>query len=182
MFRLGFRRLMEPVAEYLQERLEVSLPVMRDVLRPPGAIAEKKFLDTCYRCNNCVDVCPAKAIRPLNGPNVDQTNTPYLDPDLAACVVCEELACMKACPSGALKMVTEPSDISMGLAEVNHDRCVRSAGTDCRLCIDKCPLGSAAIRLDAAGRVEVLEAGCVGCGSCQFYCPPTPKAIVVHPQ
>ena len=180
MFLMGFRKLMEPVAGYLQERLEVSLPIFREVLRPPGALPEKKFRDTCYRCGNCIEVCPAKAIRPLSAVHVDQTGTPYIDPDLSACVVCDELACMKACPSGALRLV-EPTNIRMGLAQVSLDRCVRSTGSDCTLCIDKCPFGSQAIRLNA-GRVEVIASGCVGCGTCQFYCPTTPKAIVVNPQ
>lgn len=180
MFRLGFRRLMEPVAQYLQERMDITLPVTREVLRPPGAQPEKKFLDTCYRCGNCIDVCPAKAIRPTTGMKVDQTGTPYIDPDLAACVVCDELACMKACPSGALKLVPEPSQINMGLAVVDQQVCVRSHGTHCTLCVDKCPFGTSAIQL-VDGKVEVIAAGCVGCGSCQFYCPTTPKAIVVHP-
>lgn len=179
MFIMGLRRLMGPVADYLQERIEISLPVIREVVRPPGALPEKKFLDTCYRCGNCIEVCPARAIRPLSGPNVDQTGTPYIDPDLAGCVVCEELACMKACPSGALRLV-EPGQIRMGLAEVSREQCVRSRGADCTLCVDKCPLGPRAIRLEA-GRVEVLPSGCVGCGSCQFYCPASPKAITVHP-
>lgn len=182
MFRLGFRRIMEPVADYLQERLEISLPVIREVLRPPGAAAEKKFLDTCYRCGNCVDVCPARAIRPMAAGSVDQTGTPYIDPDLAACVVCDELACMRACPSGALQLVSDPARIRMGLAVADNSQCVRSHGQDCTLCIDKCPFGEQAVRLDSQGRIEVLSAGCVGCGSCQFYCPTTPKAIVVHPQ
>jgi ferredoxin-type protein NapG len=182
MFRFGFRRIMEPVANYIQERLEVSLPVIREVLRPPGAVGEKKFLDTCYRCGNCVDVCPAKAIRPMSAENVDQSGTPYIDPDLAACVVCDELACMKACPSGALQLASDPARIRMGLAVVDPVVCVRSHGEDCTLCIDKCPFGAEAIRLNAQNHVEVVAAGCVGCGSCQFYCPTTPKAIVVHPQ
>ncbi|MBI4579988.1 MAG: 4Fe-4S dicluster domain-containing protein [Planctomycetes bacterium] len=181
MFRMGFRKLMEPVANYIQERIEISLPVLREVLRPPGALPEKQFLETCYRCGNCVDVCPAKAIRPLTGGDVDQTGTPYIDPDLAACVVCDELACMKSCPSGALRLIADPSQIRMGLAVVDHGLCVRSRGADCTLCVDKCPLGPHAIRLDGEGRVAVLAAGCVGCGACQFYCPTTPRAIVVHP-
>jgi len=182
MFRLGFRAIMEPVANYIQERIDIQLPVIREVLRPPGAVAEKKFLDTCYRCGNCVDVCPAKAIRPMSTENVTQTGTPYIDPDLSACVVCDELACMKACPSGALQLVSDPRRIRMGLAAVDNAVCVRSKGGNCTLCIDKCPFGTEAIRLNAAGAIEVVSAGCVGCGSCQFYCPTTPKAIVVHPQ
>jgi ferredoxin-type protein NapG len=180
MFRLGLKKLMEPVANYIQERIEITLPVIREVIRPPGALPEKKFRDACYRCGNCVDVCPARAIRPLAGGDLDQTGTPHIDPDVAACVVCDELACMKACPSGALRVV-EPHAIRMGRAEINDEVCVRSHGTECTLCLDKCPFGAQAIKLDSNGRVEVISSGCVGCGVCQFYCPTSPKAVVVYP-
>jgi ferredoxin-type protein NapG len=182
MFLMGFKKLMEPVASYIEQRIEISLPVIREVVRPPGALAEKHFLETCYRCGNCVDVCPARAIRPTSTGQVDQTGTPYIDPNLAACVVCDELACMKACPSGALRIVGEASAIRMGLAEVDHTLCVRTRGEDCTLCVSRCPLGTQAIQIDEHGRVAVQTCGCVGCGSCQFYCPTSPKAIVVHPQ
>lgn len=181
MFRFGFRRLMEPLAEYLEERLNVQLPVERTVLRPPGALPEKEFLDTCYRCGNCVDVCPARAIRTTSSDDLERAGTPYIDPDLSACVVCDELACMKACPSGALKLVDRPETIRIGLAVVHHERCVRSRGEDCTLCIEKCPFGERAITLNDRGAIEVLASGCVGCGVCQFYCPPAPKAIRIDP-
>jgi MauM/NapG family ferredoxin protein len=181
MFRLGLRKLMEPVAEYIEERLNFPLPVVRTVLRPPGALPEKEFLDTCYRCGNCVDICPAKAIKPLSTVNIEGRGTPYIDADLAACVVCDELACMRACPSGALKLVDQPGAIRMGLARVNTDACHRSRSEECTLCIDKCPLGTQAIGLGETGQVEVRLGGCVGCGVCQFYCPALPKAILVEP-
>lgn len=181
MFRLGLKRLMEPVAEFIEERLQIPLPVPRDVLRPPGAQPEREFLAACYRCGNCIDVCPAKAIRPLSTDYLEQRGTPYIDPDLAACVVCDELACMRSCPSGALRLVERPSAIRMGLARVKHDVCARSRGEDCRICVEKCPLGAEAIAIDAAGKVEVKSPGCVGCGVCQFYCPTLPRAITVTP-
>src|SRR5688572_17207062 len=96
MFRLGLKRIVEPLAGIIEQRLNVSLPVIRSALRPPGALPEKDFLDTCYRCGNCVDVCPARAIRPMSGGNVEHAGTPYIDADLAACVVCDELSCMKS--------------------------------------------------------------------------------------
>lgn len=181
MFRLGLKQLMEPVAQFLEERLQIQLPLPRTVLRPPGAQPEREFLAACYRCGNCVDVCPAKAIRAMSTDDLEQRGTPYIDPDLSACVVCDELACMKSCPSGALRPVEKPGDIRMGLARVKLDVCVRSRGEDCRICITKCPIGSSAIEINAAGHVEVRPAGCVGCGACQFYCPTTPKAIQIEP-
>lgn len=181
MFLKGLRRLMDPVAEFIEQRIDVPLPVLRMVLRPPGALPEKQFLETCYRCGNCMDVCPARAIRPMSAGDVEQTGTPYIDPDLSACVVCDELACMKACPSGALRLVSDMFHIQMGVARLDPQVCVRSRGESCTLCIDKCPIGSSAIELGETGEIVIKSPGCVGCGVCQFYCPTTPKAIRVEP-
>ncbi len=180
MFRFGLKRLMEPLAEYIAERMDVSFPTERTVLRPPGALPENEFLDTCYRCGNCVEVCPATAIRTINSDDPEMAGTPYIDPDLAACVVCDELACMKSCPSGALKLVKAPLEISMGRSKVNYSTCLRSHQQDCTVCLDKCPLAEQAIALDEKGKIQVQQ-GCVGCGTCQFYCPTSPKSITVEP-
>ncbi|UCD29750.1 MAG: 4Fe-4S dicluster domain-containing protein [Planctomycetota bacterium] len=181
MFRLGLKKLMVPIANYIEDRFNVPLAGIRTVLRPPGALSEKDFLETCYRCGNCIDVCPARAIRVISSEDMDQTGTPYIDPDLAACVVCEELACMKACPSGALKSVDDPNQIEMGCARVERESCIRSRGENCRLCVEKCPMGTSAIDVDEEGEIAVKQDGCVGCGTCQFFCPTTPKSILLDP-
>jgi MauM/NapG family ferredoxin protein len=183
MFRRGLQRLLEPLVELIEQRLpvEMPLPVYRSLLRPPGALSESELLQQCYRCGHCVDACPANAIRPVPQDDAERAGTPFIDPDLAACVVCDELACMKACPSGTLRLVPDRSAIRMGMAEVSPGLCKRSYGEDCTWCVDRCPFGSAAIRLDEAGAVEVLTTGCVGCGVCQLYCPTSPKAIVIRP-
>jgi MauM/NapG family ferredoxin protein len=180
VFLKGLGRLIQPLAQFIEDRVDIPLPVLRTVLRPPGALPEREFLQTCYRCGNCMDVCPARCIRPMSGADLEQSGTPYIDPDLSACVICDELACMKACPSGALRLVSGITQIRMGRAAVDYAICVRSAGEACTLCVDKCPLGAAAIGLDEAGAVAVRD-GCVGCGVCQFYCPTNPKAVRVEP-
>lgn len=181
MFRLGLQRIFEPLAGYLEERLDLANFKVRTVLRPPGALPEAEFLRTCYRCGNCGDACPAKAIRKMTSDDPELAGTPYIDPDLSACVVCEELACMKTCPSGALKLVARGTDIEMGLARFEPQSCLRTQGDDCTLCVDKCPMGSSALTIGSSGRVEVHAGGCVGCGACQFYCPTLPKSITVRP-
>ncbi len=151
------------------------------MLRPPGALPEREFLDTCARCGACVDVCPADAIVPLESGDQAISETPVILPDHAACVVCEGLECMKACPTGALRLVDAPEQIRMGLARVSTAACVRSHGKACSICVDRCPMGSRALRFTGAGPPEVLDDGCVGCGVCQEYCPTTPRAIIVEP-
>ena len=182
MFRLGLEKLMGPIAEYIEQRLNVPLPIERSVLRPPGALPEKEFLDTCYRCGNCVEACGAHAIRPMTREDIERAGTPYIDPDGAPCVVCEELACMKACPSGALALVADPKQIAMGLARVDHYLCLRHQGQQCTICLDKCPMGTGAIELSDGGEIAVKPDGCVGCGVCQFHCPALPKAMTVDPR
>ncbi|MBN1344715.1 MAG: 4Fe-4S dicluster domain-containing protein [Phycisphaerae bacterium] len=176
-FLEGLGRALRPVADYLEEKLPE--PRQRTVLRPPGALDEDLFLDHCHRCGSCVEACPAGAIRQYQSEDGEQSGTPHIDPDVAPCVLCDALACMNACPSGAL-VVVERSDIAIGLAEVYPNVCLLAKGHECGLCAEKCPIGPEAIRITDYGQVEVLDAGCVGCGVCQHHCPTTPKAIVVN--
>jgi ferredoxin-type protein NapG len=187
MFRYGLRRLMKPVAEYVEQKMErldaefgIDLPIKREVIRPPGALPEEEFIERCYRCGNCVDVCPARAIKATACEDAERVGMPYIAPSEAACVVCDELACMKSCPSGALALVSEPRAIRMGLAKLDPVVCVRHRGEECRICIDRCPFGTDAIDIGDGGEITVKTDGCVGCGMCEFFCPTAPKAISVE--
>lgn len=149
-------------------------------LRPPGALPEPEFLDACARSGDCAAACPVQAIRVLKHGEPRGRGTPVIVAGLQACVVCQDLSCMKACPSGALR-VLPVDEIRMGLALLRDEQCLRSRGDDCRLCVEKCPLGPRAIAIGADGRVSVREPGCIGCGVCEMVCPTLPRAIVVRP-
>lgn len=178
-FRDAAAHIIGPLANYIDER--TATPRAPTWLRPPGAIEESLLIDTCQRCGACVEACPADAIFPLAESWGGGAGTPGIDPDRAACVVCDGLQCTTVCPSGALLPVLDPRQIRMGLAEVYAPLCVRSHDESCTLCVDHCPMGEEAIRFPNTGPPEVLAAGCVGCGVCQLYCPTSPKAIVVKP-
>ncbi len=147
-------------------------------LRPPGALPDQQFRDRCSRGGECVKACPAHCIK-IDVTGKKGNGAPYIEPNEMACVVCDGLYCMKACPSGALEL-KGIGDIDMGTAVWHSQTCVRSKGEPCTICVDHCPLGSAAIEL-RNGNVAVNPLGCIGCGVCQHDCPTTPKSISVIP-
>ena len=206
-FTEGFRHMLKPLADVVEARLDkANLPDWeeyergkdsyhppspdearfsplpdRPVLRPPGALGEDQFLQTCMVSGQCVSSCPVSAIKVTMDPDPMKEGRPFIDPQDQACVVCEDLSCMKVCPSGALLPVAR-EDIRMGMAEVDDAICVRTQGEDCQICVDKCPLGESAITISYfGGPVEILDPGCTGCGVCEMYCPTEPRAVVVRP-
>lgn len=206
-FRESLARLASPLADFLDKdsdesagatreskRLTRHLPPKRP-LRPPGAVPELVFARTCDHSGKCVEACPANAI--LLSADYSDEPTPIINASITACVVCDGLQCTHVCPSGALRPLTAPDQINMGLARVSPTACVRKdeaddadnrieapgqSADDCTICVDLCPLGDKALRLDGAGPPMVDYSGCVGCGVCEQHCPTDPKAIVVEPR
>jgi MauM/NapG family ferredoxin protein len=153
----------------------------RILLRPPGALPEAEFLQRCTASGRCVAACPVAAIKPDWSDDPLRNRKPIIEARLQACVVCDDLSCMKVCPSGALRDLPR-EEIRMGTAVLRPDLCVRSQGEECQICVDKCPVGRTAIEIPYHGAEVVVKAdGCVGCGVCEMYCPTQPKAIVVEP-
>ncbi len=190
-FKEALREVLQPVAELLDEqlgkRLIGTVPVKGSYqappsyfLRPPGALPENEFVEKCLRCGNCVKNCPADAIMPLESDDARLGRTPYINPDVQPCVICDSLACMYVCPSGALQSVFA-EDITMGVAVFTAENCLRTKDVVCTYCVDNCPIGAEAIRFSSTGLVEVLTPGCTGCGVCQYVCPTAPKSIIVEP-
>ena len=183
-FKEALNQLMQPVAELLDDTVGDHLlaedSAARVIFRPPGALPEIEFLERCHRCGNCVKNCPATAIQPLQSTDSSLANTPYIDPDEQPCVICDSLACMYVCPSGALQKVYA-EDIQIGLAVFSAATCLRTKAVACTYCVDTCPMGDDAIHLTSEGVVEVIDAGCTGCGVCQYACPTSPKSIVIKP-
>ena len=201
-FREGLRELLKPLAEMAKPLEEVvrqldelekigsayadpyhspaaPVPAPEHWLRPPGALAERDFLDTCSRCGECVRVCPAQCIK-IDYSGSRGNGAPYIDPTQMPCVLCTPLACMNSCPSGALQLVPL-AEIDMGTAHWNEHLCVRSYGNECTICVDNCPVGTMALEV-RENRIHVNEDHCTGCGVCQNKCPTDPKSIVVMPK
>lgn len=158
----------------LISRNEGALP-----LRPPGALDEAEFLSRCSRCGRCIKVCPSKCIKSMplsSGPA--KFLTPYIVAREARCELTQH--CQQVCPTGAIAHVPI-SHVFMGLAQIDHSRCLGWAeGKLCLLCQEQCP--QHAIDSDEKDRPSVRAELCVGCGACENGCPVEPAAIVVKPQ
>ena len=182
----GLRELLTPLSEKLEkaasdlgalDSLGTSEPPPK-WLRPPGALPESAFLETCSRCAACVRVCPVQCIK-IDSTAARGGGAPFIDADITACLVCDGLYCMHACPTNALQ-ITPLARIDMVTAVWHPQSCVRGQGEDCTICIDHCPIGTHAIELKGTD-VHVHPTGCIGCGVCQHDCPTHPKSIVVIP-
>src|SRR5512139_3519303 len=71
-------------------------------IRPPGALAESEFSAACIRCGMCVRDCPYDILHLAKPEEPMSTGTPYFVARQAPCEMCEDIPCIKACPTGAL--------------------------------------------------------------------------------
>ena len=163
------------------------------VLRPPGALAGRKFLAACLRCGQCVRACPYQALQLAAPTSEAVTGTPYFIARKVPCELCENRPCIQACPSGALDpQLTDIYKARMGLAVlIDHETCLNYQGLRCDVCYRTCPLIDKAITLDAqhnqrSGKhtmflPKVHSEYCTGCGKCEKACVLEKPAIKVVP-
>ncbi len=162
-------------------------------IRPPGALAEEAFLGACIRCGLCVRDCPYPTLRLAELGEAVALGTPYFEARTAPCEMCEDLPCIKACPTGALDPgLTEIDDARMGLAVViDQEACIAFQGLRCEVCFNTCPLRGDAISLEylhneRSGKhalfIPVVHSkACTGCGKCEQACILEEAAVKVLP-
>ena len=99
-------------------------------LRPPGAEDEKRFLGTCIKCGQCVQVCPYHAVKLLDIDHAAAMGTPVIIPQERGCYLCDLLPCVLSCPSEALNHdVSDAVYVNMGKAVVvEADYCLGMTG------------------------------------------------------
>jgi polyferredoxin len=123
------------------------------VIRPPGAVEERNFLERCIRCAECMKVCPNNALHPaFFEAGIEGLWTPIL---IARIGYCEYscVLCGQVCPTGAIQKITEKEKmgagqppIKIGTAFYDHGRCLPwSMQTPCIVCEEFCPTSPKAI-------------------------------------
>ncbi len=166
----------------------------RDLVRPPGSLAESEFLERCLKCGACMKVCPTNAIQPaLAEGGFEGLWTPILLFRVGSCEL-ECTLCGQVCPTGAIRSVTRDEKLGLGAwqgrplrigtAFFDRGRCLPWAmGVPCVVCQEVCPVSPKAIftkpteftRRD--GTTVTLDLPhvdpglCTGCGICETECP-----------
>jgi polyferredoxin len=158
------------------------------LIRPPGALREKDFLELCQRCGLCMKACPTNVINPTIGEaGLAGFWTPHLIMIRGYCEYTCTL-CGSVCPTGAIKEITAKDKtqrpIRIGSAYVDRGRCLPWSGNGpCIVCQEVCPTSPKAIYLrkhvirgphEAPVEVNAPYVDlktCVGCGICETKCP-----------
>ncbi len=156
------------------------------LIRPPGALPEERFVQTCVKCGECMKVCLTNGLHPtFTEAGLEGLWSPVLVPVLGYCEYNCNL-CSQVCPTGAIKKVTveEKKEIRIGLATFDKDRCIPYAyGRNCIVCEEHCPTPEKAIVFeeeeaeDEEGNRFILKKPvidvelCIGCGICEYKCP-----------
>jgi polyferredoxin len=161
------------------------------LIRPPGAAAdEKKFLDLCIRCGECLKVCPTNVLQPaVFEAGLKGVFSPRLLPRFIVDQTFCEFSCTlcgQVCPTGAIPRLTEEAKHAKptGHAYFDHSRCLPWAeNTPCIRCEEMCPVSDKAIKIfktvktkDKTGQEIELQFPyvdrdlCVGCGICESNC------------
>lgn len=153
------------------------------LIRPPGALPEKIFLQQCVRCGQCMHVCPTNTLQPcLFESGVEGLWTPRLAPRHAACdqTCCR---CNDVCPTGALRPLDleEKKHAKIGTAYIVTDRClVWAQNRLCFICDEQCPYNAIVFRWHEGSRKPfVVDVRCNGCGFCEQHCPVGGESAII---
>ena len=176
----------------LVARQASALPAQ--ALRPPGALPEKEFLAACVRCGLCVRDCPYHTLKLADLGDAVATGTPYFTARDIPCEMCEDIPCVKICPTGALNhALTDITLAKMGVAVlIDQENCLNFLGLRCDVCYRVCPVIDKAITIETRHNPRserhalliptVHSESCTGCGKCEKSCVLPIPAIKVLPR
>jgi len=142
-----------------------------EFLRPPWAVEEYDFVDTCRDCKACAIACPESII------DFDSRNQPIINFQKGECTFCAE--CLSVCASGALSKQSSEQQPWNAKVQLNPG-CLSEKNTLCRSCGEVCEYRAIHFPLSVQGIVSpvINSEKCNGCGACVAICPT--QALQVH--
>lgn len=162
-------------------------------VRPPGALEGDRFYAACARCGLCARACPWDTLRLAERADDAPVGTPFFTARNVPCEMCEDIPCVRACPTGALDPgLADINRARMGVAVlVGQETCLNLLGLRCDVCYRVCPLIETAITLETQHNARtgkharfvptVHSNACTGCGKCEKACVLEEAAIKVLP-
>jgi polyferredoxin len=127
-----------------------------DVILPPGAVSESRFLNKCLNCNLCVKICPEKIIKKAD----KNFCAPSIDYDKNFCKYdCNE--CSAACPAGAIKKLSLEEKQKTRIAMIAPPEENFAGYADC---VKACPTGALTLTPESKSGFSAIK--CIGCGAC----------------
>ncbi|RJX28074.1 MAG: 4Fe-4S dicluster domain-containing protein [Desulfarculus sp.] len=129
------------------------------LVRPPGALAEGRFLARCLRCGQCMRVCPTGVLQPAGlSFGLEALWTPVLNMTIgtSGCQL-RCVACGHVCPSAAIRPISVQEKLGqgpfaaqgplrLGTAFIDRGRCLPWAmDRPCIVCQENCPVSPKAI-------------------------------------
>jgi len=130
-----------------------------ELIRPPGALDEDRFLARCIRCGQCMRICPANIIQPaLLQAGIQGLWTPAINYRVSRSGCLPNcIACGQVCPTAAIRPLSleekqgsgefaAQGPLRMGTAFVDRGRCLPWAmDRPCLVCHELCPVSPKAI-------------------------------------
>ena len=138
-------------------------PTPVSVPRPPWALPVAAFVQTCTRCDACVDACPQHILSRGDG------GYPVVNFDSNGCNECER--CVPVCVPNAL--VRLPGHTPWAWRADIGPQCLAAQRIECRVCGEMCDAGAIRFRPTLGGVAQpvVSPDACTGCGQCVAPCP-----------
>ena len=107
--------------------------------------------EKCLNCGTCEAVCPNSGVNVIHFEEVE-ISVPIM------CMQCEDAACMKVCPKGAI------SRDENGAVLPDPKKCIA-----CKMCISACPFGNISY---SPVKQQITKCNlCSGDSQCAKYCP-----------
>ncbi|MEZ4528200.1 MAG: 4Fe-4S binding protein [Desulfobacterales bacterium] len=155
------------------------------LIRPPGSLPEKDFLNRCIRCGECMKACPTNTLQPAGlTAGFQGFFSPVITPRKGACEAhCN--TCGQVCPTGAIAPLPLEEKIcaKIGTAQILRHKCLAwEFDRKCLVCDEVCPYNAIDLKTLPDQKVPVPfvnESRCAGCGFCEFHCPVQARAAIV---